>query len=140
MEVVELDAVVVAWLAGRGLGLKASPAPGANLFRGAVMPSGNGVPARAVFVLFTGGDPVTPMIGARSGLTDDYLQVRVRYSAGGYRDGQLLAQSVHRALDLAPLPIAGLLRCRASLAAIGENEDGQPEWSINVRIVAHVGL
>lgn len=128
-------------------GFQLAPGPNCNLFRGEVVPVGEGSPARAIFVLLSGGSKPLILHGtsARNRIAFDGVQVRIRGDIDGFRQGQVDAKAALAAVnDSAPPapgvtgdPMAGFIDCQVLESKpnnLGTDDGGHPEWSFNVEL------
>jgi len=117
---------------------------GTDLFMGAVRGFSNLIPYKCVFVTASGGGPTRPIKAGLSGVgiqeRHASAQIRIRSDAeavsGSFSVGQSLAREVFDALHFKP--VAGYCEWRAVSSAplyIGQNEEGQHEWSINLDVI-----
>jgi hypothetical protein len=129
------DAAVATHLAASGLLLVV----GTNLFRGPVRPVSTGVPAKAAFVLATGGPGPVPFIDAAVNGDTYYfdVQVRIRGEREAFATTRTLARGVRNALHRAS--ISGYLSAlvtESEPAYLGPDDSERPEFSVNVRLIA----
>lgn len=119
---------------------------GDDLFLGPVRPVGNGVPARAIFVLVSAGTEPMQFHGpsARQRIDRPQVQIRVRGDISGFEQGQTDAEEARAALhDAAPPtsttdPLAGFIDCRvveSRATYLGRDDNGHHEWSFNVELM-----
>jgi hypothetical protein len=110
-----------------------------NLFNGP-MRKGDGL---GVFCILDGGlEPEVCHQDATTGSTfkattsRPTVQVRLRGDKGCYDDSLELAEEIRQAIHLAS--ISGYIDVRAdssSMSYLGQDNDGHPEWTINVGLV-----
>jgi hypothetical protein len=105
-----------------------------NVFDGPVRPV-PAAPAKAVFVLATGGPPPEARIGETQADRFPALQIRTRGDkndfAGGLADARAVRDAVHYA------PLAGWVDVRVQETEpnyLGEDNNGHPEWSVNAEL------
>lgn len=133
-------------------GFQLAPGEGCNLFRGEVSPAvRNGqptdTPARAIFVLLTGGASPRQYHGRseRQRVNFDNVQVRIRGDVDGFRqgqeDGKAALAAVHDSAPPAPGvtgdPMAGFIDCQvleSKPSYLGTDDGGHPEWSFNAEL------
>lgn len=129
------DAAVATHLAAAGLSLVV----GTNLFRGPVRPVANGVPAKAVFVLVTGGPgPVPYLDAAENGDTWHFdVQVRIRGERESFAATRTLARGIRNALHRAAISgYLSALSIESEPVFMGFDGSERPEFSTKVRLVA----
>ena len=129
------DAAVATHLAAAGLGLTV----GTNLFRGPVRPVSAGVPAKAVFVLVTGGPgPVPYLDAAVHGDTWQFdVQVRIRGDRESFATTRTLARAIRNALHRADISgYLSALSIESEPTYMGFDGSERPEFSTNVRLIA----
>lgn len=108
-----------------------------NVFAGPVRPVGARVPAKAIFCLAGGGLPPIPFLGTSTDVRQSAVQVRIRTAvADGYGTGLTFARSVLTACQRAS--VSGYVTALVSdsePAYLGQDDLGNFEWSLNVRMV-----
>lgn len=105
---------------------------GVNLFYGPVRGADDNYPSKAVFCILDGGPPPLPIWGTDV-VRRSRVALRVRGDRMKYDEGLDLAVSVRASVHYAA--IVGYLDTRAEQAEpifIGNDEDGHPEWVINI--------
>lgn len=113
---------------------------GDNLLMGPVRPAATGEPTLACFVLKSGGRPIEPYAGGDTVSDDEFVsvQIRLRGDRKKFGDGQTLAKqildAVHKSNPTDCLPDS-TLAIQAEPIYIGEDEQGNPEWSMNFETV-----
>ncbi len=108
---------------------------GTNLFHGPIRPGST----LAVFCLLDGGPSPIACLGTEQRAERPNVQIHVRGEKGEYSDGLDVAESVRDAVHYAPL--SGYIDVRVIESApiyLGEEDDGQPRWSMNVDLTREV--
>lgn len=109
---------------------------GKNLFIGPVRPVSDHVPARAVFVMASGGPSPEAMLEPAY-LRSASLDIRIRGESGNYMEGSDLAIDVRDAVHYAEITNYIDIRCiDAHPTYIGEDDSGHPEWTLTVTMLA----
>ena len=112
---------------------------GTDLFHGPKKPVGPGVPAKAVFVMPTGGAPPVDDHGIGAEATSLFaptVQALVRGDQGDYDAGLILAQAVRDTGH--KMSVAGYLDCLLLSSEpiwLGFDPEDHPEWSINFELM-----
>lgn len=109
-----------------------------NMFTGPVKPAGEKIPARAVFLLATGGGPPQAFHSDGHELIEPTVQVRIRAGKReGYEDGLSLARAIREALQFVPVTgYANVKTTEPQPNYLGKDGDGLHEWSVNVTMTA----
>lgn len=111
---------------------------GCNLFHGPVRGVSDFIPARSVFCLVTGGPEPSDCHDDDKYISFPQVQVRVRSDRQDYDNGVELARAITEILhNSAPTEITNFIDARTVDSEpnyLGEDEDGHPEWSINVQL------
>ena len=110
---------------------------GTDVFSGMVRPKGDGVPARAVFCMPTGGPKPSNFCGVSKVRRFSPVQVRVRYDQDDEDAGILFARLVRDAVHHAT--IGGYIEIetqQSEPSPLGPDRQGLPEWSIPVEMIS----
>jgi hypothetical protein len=110
---------------------------GTNCFYGMVRPPENGIAAKAVFCISSGGPKPTSFLGQTRVRRFSSVQVRVRGEEDDFDGGELFARQVRDAVHHAS--IAGYIEVEAQVsepAHLGPDRRGYPEWSIPVEMIS----
>ena len=104
-----------------------------NLFIGPVEPTSSLFPAECVFLLPTGGISPQGFVGMDTYVWFNDIQIRIRWTKKRFWDGYTLARRLRALLHYAPIAdtISVLVR-ESEPNYIGEDDEGNPEWSLNV--------
>ncbi len=109
---------------------------GTNLFRGPVRAAVGVIPSRAVFVLSTGGLDPEAFNGELNTIQRPSIQIRIRGDREGFEDGQDLARRIRSSAHYATLTDYIDVRVAdGDPNYLGQDDDGHPEWSVNVSLV-----
>lgn len=111
-------------------------AAGGNLLIGPVRPYAEGViPQLCVFVLQSGGPPVSPYMGQAEGWHVTPVQLTVRSEIGAYDQGHALARALHARLHLnTPAGYTYCLAQQSDPVYAGTDDQNSHRFTINLNL------